>query len=169
MYKLMTLSKASIPDALKKAERYRLLNEPYEAESICLDILEIEPDNQKALISLLLAHTDKFKETLYPAYDQAEEVLQRLGDAYCKHYYQGIINERRGKAHMINGGPGSGEMAYGWYVKAMAEYEIALQGCETKSEGAALRWNACARILNGNPHLKPTDERREMEVLDGYE
>jgi hypothetical protein len=169
MFNLKMLSKESIPQALKKAERYRLLNEPHEAESICLDILEIKPDSQQALITLLLAHTDKFKASLYPAFDQAQKVLEQLGDGYCKHYYQGIINERRGKTHMINGGPGSGEMAHDWYVKAMDEYEQALQGCTPKNEGAALRWNACARILNENQHLRPAEERREMEVLDGYE
>ena len=169
MYTLKTLSKASIPEALQKAERYRLLNEPYEAESICLDILEIDPNNQDALISLLLAHTDKFKEELLPAYKKAEAVLPRLGGTSCKYYYQGVIKERRAKAHLTSGGPSSGEIAHDWYIKAMADYEQALKTCSPGNENAALRWNTCARILNENPRLKPTDAPREMEVLDGYE
>ena len=36
-------SKDAVPAALAKAERYRLLNEPGEAESICLDVLQIDP------------------------------------------------------------------------------------------------------------------------------
>ena len=38
-----------MPAALEKALRYRLLNEPVEAESICRDVLEVDPDNQAAL------------------------------------------------------------------------------------------------------------------------
>lgn len=52
--------KEGIPEALQKAERYRLLNEPRLAESICQDILDIEPDNRKAIITMLLAITDQF-------------------------------------------------------------------------------------------------------------
>lgn len=169
MFELKTLSKASIPAALQKAERYRLLNEPYQAASICLDILRVDPENQEALIMLLLAHTDKFKNALYPAFDKAMEVLARLSSEHCKLYYRGIINERRAKAHMDKGGPGSSELAYDWYVKAMADYEQALSNCSPGNEDAALRWNTCARILNENPHLKATEERPEVQVTDGYE
>ena len=54
MYELKRLTKEAVPRALEKAERYRLLNEPTEAESICQDILRVEPDNQPALVVLLL-------------------------------------------------------------------------------------------------------------------
>jgi hypothetical protein len=169
MFELKTLSKASIPAALQKAERYRLLNEPYQAASICLDILAVDPKNQDALIMLLLAHTDKFKTALYPAFDRAMEILARLSSEHCKLYYRGIINERRAKAHLDNGGPGSSELAYEWYIKAMAEYNEALRNCSPGNEDATLRWNTCARILNENPHLKSTEERPEVQVTDGHE
>jgi hypothetical protein len=166
MYELKTLSRASIPAALQKAERYRLLNEPYQAASICMDILRVEPENQEALIMLLLAHTDKFKNALYPAFDEAMETLGRLSSGHCRLYYRGIINERRANAHLDKGGPGSSELAHDRLVKAMADYEEALQNCSPGNEDAALRWNACARILNEHPHLKSTDERQEVEVPD---
>ena len=169
MYELKTLAKAAVPEALKKAERYRLLNEPYEAESICRDILEVEPDNQEALIMLLLAHTDKFKVQIIPAFGKAKALLERIGDTYCKYYYRGIIYERRAKAHLDQGGPGSGEMAYDWYIKAMADYERALEVCSPGDQKAALRWNTCARILNEHPNIKPLDEPQQVEVTDAYE
>jgi hypothetical protein len=169
MFELKTLSKASIPSALQKAERYRLLNEPYEAQSICLDILQVDPENQEAIIMLLLAYTDTFKDEIFPSFNKALDVLERLGDAHCKLYYHGIINERRAKAHLDKGGPSSAQIAHDWYMKAMADYERALQYCSPGNEDAALRWNTCARIMNENPHLKPTDERREVEVTDAYE
>jgi hypothetical protein len=50
MYELKPLSREAIPAALEKAYRYRLLNEPLEAESICRDILEADPENQEATV-----------------------------------------------------------------------------------------------------------------------
>jgi hypothetical protein len=64
VFQLKPLSKNAIPAALVKAERYRLLNEPGEAESICLDVLQIDPGNQDALVMLILALTDQFPEEL---------------------------------------------------------------------------------------------------------
>ena len=104
-----------------------LLNEPYQAVSICLDILHVVPEHQQALIMLLLAYTDQFKDHIYPAFDNAMQVLERLGDTHCRRYYLGIINERRAKAHLDRGGPGSAEMAHDWYLKAMDAYEQALE------------------------------------------
>ena len=59
MYALKPISSNSLDCALAKAERYRLLNEPTEAESICRDILEVAPANREARISLVLALTDE--------------------------------------------------------------------------------------------------------------
>ena len=60
MSQLKPLSPAAIPAALARVERYRLLGEPTEAESICHDILSVEPANREALIGLILALTDQF-------------------------------------------------------------------------------------------------------------
>ena len=59
MSQLKKISKDAVPAALQKAERYRLINDPWSAESICLDVLEVDPENQQALIALLLSHTDE--------------------------------------------------------------------------------------------------------------
>ena len=57
---LKPITHEGIPSALQKAERYRLLNDSAAAESICLDVLDVDPGNQEALVSLLLAITDQF-------------------------------------------------------------------------------------------------------------
>ena len=62
MFDLKPISKDSIPTALQRADRYRLINDPSSAESICLDVLEIDPENQQALVTLVLAITDQFSE-----------------------------------------------------------------------------------------------------------
>ena len=56
------ISRESVPAALQKAERYRIINDPSSAESICLDVLTVDPENQQALVTLLLAITDQFPE-----------------------------------------------------------------------------------------------------------
>ncbi len=169
MYALKNLTIESIHSALKKAEQYRLLNEPREAESICLDILQVEPNNQETLIMLLLTYTDKFKEELYPPFNKAESVIERLQGEHSKAYYRGVIYERRAKVHMSQRGPSADDMAHGWFAKAMTEYEQAIESDLPVSQDAALRWNTCARILNENPHLKPAEENRETELVDDYE
>src|SRR5262245_47325893 len=102
MYELKPLSKAGVAGALSKAERYRLLNEPHEAESICLDVLAVDPDNTEATIILLLALTDQFDEERHDCVSQAKALLPKL-DEYQRAYYAGIISERLAKARLARG------------------------------------------------------------------
>ena len=98
MYPLKPLSKDAVPSALAKAERYRLLNEPGEAESICLDILQVDPGNQDAIVALLLSLTDQFPDeagTCAALAARADALVDRLTDLYEREYYKGIIRERR--------------------------------------------------------------------------
>lgn len=170
MAEIKALSQGAIPEALKMAERYRLLNEPDEAESICLDILTIAPDHQEALITLLLSLTDKFRDKrLMPAFDQAKEIVDQLGDAHCKSYYLGVIFERRAKYHLRQGGPGAGTVAHGWLVKAMDEFKDALTNCDPDNQKAVLRFNSCTRLLNNNPEIKPDSSDQTEPLLDSYD
>ncbi len=164
MFELKTLSKEAIPRALEKGERYRLLNEPEQAESICLDVLRIEPDNQQALIMLLLALTDQFDKGL--AVKQAREVLPRLRDEYERRYYAGIICERWAMARLKQGGPGSEFTAYGWFREAMSWYEKAEAIRPPGNDDATLRWNTCARIIMRNPRLEVAPEERFEPLLE---
>jgi hypothetical protein len=59
-FDLKPISREGVPAALRKAERYRLINDPSSAESICRDVLTVDPGNQQALVTLLLAITDQF-------------------------------------------------------------------------------------------------------------
>src|SRR5262245_52644931 len=113
MFEMKPLAKEAVKRALEKAERYRLLNEPSEAESICLDILLVEPENQQALITLLLAITDQFGKG--EEAHNAREVLSSLKADYDRLYYAGIICERKAKAVLEHGGPGSGNAACDWF------------------------------------------------------
>ena len=124
MFEVKTLSEEAIPAALEKAERYRLLNEPAEAESICLDVLKISSDNQQALVILLLALTDRFAKGYGVSDTQARELLGKLKGDYERAYYAGILAERRAKMKMTQGGHGS-QWAYELFREAMECYEKA--------------------------------------------
>lgn len=158
MFQLKPLSPDAIPAALEKAHRYRLLNEPLEAESICRDILEIDPHNPEATLTLLLALTDQFDERLHPCLEQAREVLSRLPDDYSRTYHAGIICERRAKAQLKRGGTRAGHIAHDWFKEAMEHYEKAAGIRPHGNDDAILRWNTCARILMAHPELVPEAE-----------
>jgi hypothetical protein len=163
MFELKPIERGSIPRAIEKAERYRLLNEPVEAESICRDILEVDPQNQKALVVLLLALTDQF-ETGIPVSD-AQSIVAGLESEYDKSYYAGIICERRAKALMDQGSHGSGFIAYDWFLQAIRWYEKAAAIRPKENDDSILRYNTCVRILKRNPDLKPSaDERIELPL-----
>ena len=147
MFKLKPLSRKGITAALAKAERYRLLNEPREAESICLDVLEIDPKNQKALVMLLLSITDEFGEGMSSEVKRARELLPRLRKKYERAYYAGIICERQAKAALNRGIPGFKYDAYEWFREAMESFEKAEALRPPGNDDAILRWNTCARII----------------------
>jgi hypothetical protein len=156
MFELKTLSTAAIPAALVQAQRYRLLNEPAEAESICLDILHIDADNEDALVTLVLSYTDQFPEgSLGRVAAQADEAVARITDEYKRWYYSGIIRERRGKAELRRNHPGSGRSVREWLHDAMSCYQHAEALRPEGNDEALLRWNTCARILMTVPASEP--------------
>lgn len=163
MLDLKPLSKDAIPAALAKAERYRLLNEPMEAESICEDILTADPENHDALVTLLLARTDQFADGARP--EAARSVLHRLAEEYERRYYAGIISERLAKAHLHFGRPASGFRAYEYFQDAMRWYEMAESLRPEGNDDARLRWNACARFLMRHPQLEPQPEERLEPIM----
>ena len=161
MFQLKKLAAESIPAALEKAGRYRLLNEPGEAESICLDVLNADPDNQEALVILLLALTDRFGRGYSVGTCDPREVLSRLQDSYHRAYYGGIIHERRAKARLHGG---FNHDAYEHLREAMTCYDEAESLSPPGNSDAILRWNACARMITSNRLEPRTEERAGVEV-----
>lgn len=162
---LKSLSKEGIPKALARVERYRLLHEPEQAESICQDVLRSDPENQEALIALLLAITDQFESGTGARVSEAREILPRLHSDYDRGYYAGIISERRARALINQGGLGTGSIAYEWFREAMNDYEKAEALRPPGNDDAILRWNTCARFLMKHPHLAPGPEEKLEPLL----
>jgi hypothetical protein len=163
---LHRLPAEAIAGALEKAERYRFLNEPLEAESICRDVLSVEPSHPQALVMLVLALSDQVGTRGGQALAEAREALARLPDEYRRHYYGGILCERYAKSHWHRGGPGSGAVAHDWFREALEHFAAAMAIRPQGNYDALLRWNTCTRILAAHPDLAPRDEDKTVTMLE---
>jgi hypothetical protein len=164
MAEFKPISPDAVPLALEKAERYRLLNEPAQAESICLDVLEVDPENQRGLVLLVLALTDQFHTEPTDGFLKAQALVTRLQGEYERTYYNGIIFERRGYACALQGRLGCETIAYGWVRRAMDFYEQAERLRPPGNDDALLRWNSCLRLCQ-RFHLHPEPEEKFQPVL----
>ena len=157
MFELKPLSPAAIPAALAKAERYRLINEPAQSQSICEDVLRADPANHEAMVMLILALSDEFPHHHANTAGRALELVSQLPTDCERWYYSGLIAERRGRALLEHPGPGA-RAAGEWLQEAMQAYEGAEPLRPADNDEARLRWNACARVLNARPDLLGRDE-----------
>ena len=166
MFELKPLSAEGVAAALEKALRYRLLNEPREAESICRDIIQVDPTNHEALVTLILALTDQLATKSGRCADEARTLLSRLQDEYEEAYYAGIICERRASAQLGRRNPGSGFIAHDLLREAMDCYERAEKTRPSGNDDAILRWNTCARFIMEEEHIRPKPEDNVEPVLE---
>ena len=165
MFELKKISREGVSVALEKAERYRLLNEPRLAESICLDILEVDPQNNKAIVTMLLAITDEFSSSPPADVNEAKKLLSSLPSEYDRYYYGGIICERKGKSLFGRNIPDVVFIAYEWMIDAMELYEKAEAVRPAGNDDALLRWNTCARLIT-RFNLRPRDEEYVEHQLE---
>jgi tetratricopeptide (TPR) repeat protein len=155
VFRLKPIHKEAIASALEKAVRYRVLNEPTQAESICRDVLEIAPENQEAIVTLLLALTDQFPRGLGPRVREAKKLAASLKSEYERAYYTGIVWERQAKCQHEQNVPGRGYAAYHGLRKAMEFYEKAEKLRPSGNDDALLRWNTCVRIIESHADIVP--------------
>ncbi|HEY3104739.1 MAG TPA: hypothetical protein VGJ69_14210 [Pyrinomonadaceae bacterium] len=160
-FQLKPISNDGIPEAISKAELYRNLNEPGEAESICRDILAIDPENQGALRLLGLSITDQFAGNSSDRQSEANSAFQDLKDEYERIYYTGILHERQAKAQLA-----AGRAPYTvapLFEEALSCFERAEAIRPHGNDDAILRWNRCVRILQSR---LGTDWRKLSETID---
>lgn len=154
---LKSLHTTAVEAALERAKHYRLLNDPENAESICLDILEVDAHNQATLIQLILALTDQFDGGT-ARIDQAREYLERLTAEYDRAYYHGLICERAARSILARSRREGARAAWQWLNQAMQYYEQAETLSSRECEDAVLRWNACARMIEKRKLQPPAPE-----------
>jgi len=162
-YELKRISFAGIPEAIAKAELYRSLNEPEEAESICRDILAVEPGHQLALRLLGLALTDQFTGGPSDRDHEAEEIFQQLSSPYERLYYTGIAYERRAKAQLRAGQPPYTVRPL--FEQALRSFANAEAIRPEGNDDAILRWNRCVRLLEIPSYVWEQDDAA-FEVMD---
>lgn len=142
---LMLLSREAISGALSKAESYRFLSQPWQAESICRDVLAIDPTNQAALVLLILSLTDQFDQNISPK--TATQIVENLQSDYHRAYYSGIVHEREAISLFRRHPHGYGGQVYYLFHKAMECYRKAQAIRPANDDDAVLRWNSCVRFL----------------------
>lgn len=163
-FELKPIDESYLVKALEKAEHYRLLNWPEEAESICLDVLHTDDDNQRAIQVLVLALSDLFAQPgSAPRVKQAKGWVAKVQDAYLKTYLTGIIHEREGRAHLSRGFHGS--FAYECFHDAMKWYQKAEALQPAGNQEAALRFNSCVRTIE-REKLQPRDDEGPESMLE---
>jgi tetratricopeptide (TPR) repeat protein len=166
MPKLKPISEESIPKALIRAKHYRLLNEPWQAESICRDILQVDPDHQRALLYLILAITDQFGLEKRSSDTEAKRLCKQLTSPYEQKYYRGIIEERLGKISLKRTTPRVKYIAFEHYYRAMEYFEEAEKLRPKGNEDSVLRYNACARSIKQFKLEPSPDDNGVQPFLD---
>jgi tetratricopeptide (TPR) repeat protein len=147
---LKRLPVSSLQAAVVKAAHYRDLNQPEEAESICHDVLAVDPAHQDALKILGLAVTDRFATGQVGLLEEAVQAFERLADGYERTYHLGVAWERAAKAHLerqeIHSAAAAFESALNFFEKAEA--------LRPDLPDPLLRWNRCVRLLSNNAALR---------------
>lgn len=166
-FELKPIHRDAIDAAMEKMKRYRHLNEPDDAESICRDILQVDPDHREARIGLLLCISDQFGRKLSERWTEATEIVETFEGDYDSLYYHGILCERRAKAHYNRRTPQGGSLTYTWLTKAMHYFEQAAEYSSPGVDATILRWNTCARMIMKHSDIKPlVDDDSGPELLE---
>ncbi len=149
-WQLKPLVARNLKAAITLAQHYRDLNQPEEAESICRDVLAVEPENEEAWRTLGLALTDRFPTAWMSLFDEACAAFAKMKSEYERVYYAGIAWERYAKAQVE---AGRAHNAIHAFEEAMARFEQA-EAIGPKDEPAPiLHYNRCVRAITQNAEL----------------
>ena len=162
-----TINPESVPRALAKAERYRLLNEPRQAESICRDVLEVDAKNDAARHMLLLALTDQFDGKDAAILEQSKALCAEEPADYERAYYAGVIAERWGKAMLDRGF--AKHKVYELLDEALEHYDQAIAKAPKGNDDAILRWNTCLRLIERYGLDAEQDQMRTERLAEQVE
>ena len=154
-YVIKRIHPSGVDAALQKADKYRELDQPAEAESICRDVLTLDAEHQLALRILGLAVTDQFAAGTGPRFAEAQRVFGRLRDPYERAFYGGLACERWAKVQLTAGMPVGAVRPL--FDQALARYAEAERLQPAGNDDAILRWNSCVRTLQTIPAAEEFD------------
>ena len=159
-YAIKQIRPSGIDAALQKADKYRSLNQPAEAESICRDVLAIDAEHQLSLRTLGLALTDRFEPFSGALFREAQATFARLRDPYERAFYGGLVCERQARAQLTGHLPVPSIQAL--FEQALTHYAEAEALRPPGNDDPILRWNSCVRAL----HALPDAGRHEAPHAD---
>ena len=159
-YALKRILPSGIEAALQKADKYRELNQPAEAESICRDVLAVDRDNQLALRILGLALSDQL-DASGARVRETQQVFARLRDPYERAFYEGIACERQAKVQLDARLPFYSVRPL--FEQALACYAQAESLRPAGNDDAILRWNSCVRTLQAIPEFSAPESEPEVD------
>ncbi len=155
-WELKALKARNLTAAVTLAKRYRDLNQPDEAESICRDILAVAPDNDEARRTLGLALTDRFPAAYVTLFDEACTTFDKLRSEYDRVYYTGIAWERYAKAQLE---AGRVENAIHAFEEAIRRFDRSDKLGSPDDPDSVLHYNRCVRALTTHPDIVRVSER----------
>jgi hypothetical protein len=162
---LKQISVDAIDHALDLGERYRLLNEPDQAASICRDILAVDAENQDASRMLLLALTDQFGRKRGVTLGECETITHGFTSEYDRFYYLGVAYERWARAQLQDQTTPK-HVVGEWLRKALDCYHDAEAVRAPGNDDTLLRWNTIVRLMNRFPGLQKESPGEEHHFGD---
>jgi len=162
--RLKKIRPEAVTAALAKAEKYRDLNQPAEAESICRDVLAASPDHPGAQRTLGIALTDQFEGRGMGRYAEARELFSRLPDPFERSFYTGLACERQGRAQLKVGRLLRSSLPL--FEEALTFYEKAEACRPAGNDDPILRWNSIVRTLEAHPEYRDLDLQERLPEGD---
>ena len=160
-YVLKRILPSGVEAALQKADKYRELGQPAEAESICRDVLAVDADHQLALRILGLALTDQFDPSGGGRFAESAQTFARLRDPYERAFYGGLACERQAKAQLASDLPPASVRPL--FDEALARYAEAEAIRPPGNDDSILRWNSCVRMLHAVPGLATAEHELSVD------
>ncbi len=162
-HQLRRLDGHDLGAACEKAEKYRDLNQPDESDSICRDVLAVDPKNQQALRTLGLSLTDRFRENSMQFRVEAIAVFARLDSEYERIYLTGIVWERYAKTLLHQE---VWRSAFDAFHRALDLFDRAEDLASGDDPDPILRWNRIVRELTTHPRLIAAEHQEEASEID---
>ena len=159
------LESADLDAALAAAQASWAELRAEETESICLDILELDPNHRSTLDLLLRCRIELLKKGLPQSVARAQELIPQLDSDFDQAFYSGMIREAQARYLLEKRGRATSGVAYSWFRHAMDDFAAA-SNLDAGRVEPKLHWNACLRTLENNPQCVPPPEDGEDHGIE---
>ena len=165
MTELKLIAPKDVPQTIDMAAQCRLRGDDVVAESMCMDVLSQEPENQIALEVLLRIFADRIAVGDKSALADARHVLPKLGDPGTHAFCNALIYEAQARRLTSRSDLPAAAAAQELFSFAVEQFEQAADAAKDPLE-SHLRANACLRAMSmisavGLPYDDPQEHAIE--------